>query len=76
MSRTIIAIVGIALGLYLIVWEGIVKGPVVFVEALKASPVDSWGIAWGVCRFLVLPSVGAFVIWLAFVSAVLFGKGK
>ena len=50
---------GLALAAYLGLWVMFVGGIVQIVEAVKAAPVDSWGIAYGIVR-IVFASVGAF----------------
>ena len=54
----LLIIAGICLGLYLGVWVCFIGGIVQIIESCKATPVESLGIAIGICRFLVSGFVG------------------
>jgi hypothetical protein len=61
-AGTLAIVTGIVLGLYLGLWVCFVGGIVSIIEAIKASPVDSLGIALGILRFMVAGLVG----WISF----------
>lgn len=54
----LIIIGGIALGIWIGIWICLVGGIIQIVEALKATPVSSWGIAWGIVRVLLTSLAG------------------
>ena len=59
----IAAILGAA---YVFFYQGWVLGIVCIAEACKATPVDSWGIAWGVVRILLsslASTITFYIIW-------------
>lgn len=60
--KTILGIVfiigGIVLGIWLGIWVCLVGGIIQIVEAVKATPVSSWGIAWGIVRVLLTSVAG------------------
>lgn len=49
---------GIALGIWLGIWVCLVGGIVQLIEAVKATPIESFGIAWGIARILLTSVVG------------------
>jgi len=55
-------VVGILGGLYLGVWLCFIGGIVQVIEAVKADPVSSFGIAFGIVRVMAAGIVG----WLFF----------
>jgi hypothetical protein len=54
----LLIVLGIALGLYVGVWLCLIGGIVQFVEAIKMTPVDAWGIAFGIARFFLASVCG------------------
>ena len=54
----LLVVLGVALGLYVGLWLCLIGGIVQFVEAVKATPVDAWGIAFGIARFLLASLAG------------------
>lgn len=54
----LLVVLGIALGLYVGVWLCLIGGIVQFVEAVKMTPVDAWGIAFGIARFFLASVCG------------------
>jgi uncharacterized membrane protein len=50
--------VGIAAGLYLGVWLCFIGGIIQFIDAVKADPVSSSGVAWGIARVVFASAVG------------------
>ena len=63
-------IAGIGLGLYVGLWVMFVGGIVTVVEAVKVSPVDSYGIAWGILKVCLSGIVG----WVVFFFCSLIGS--
>jgi len=55
----LLVVLGIALGFYVGVWLCLIGGIVQFVEAVKMTPVDAWGIAFGIARFFLASVCGA-----------------
>ena len=76
MGKNIMGIIGIILclgsvvfGLYMGLWVCLVGGIVMVVEAVKADPVNSMGIALGIVRVLLASLIG----WLSFLIGWVFG---
>lgn len=73
--KTIIGILlilsGVFLGLYLGLWLLFIGGVVGCIEAIKATPVDSWGIAIGIAKIMV----AGFVGWVSFLGLAGLGVG-
>lgn len=65
----IIMALGIALGLWVGVWLMLIGGIVQVVEAVKADPVSSWGIAIGAVKALLASPAGILCalipLWVA-----------
>ena len=57
----LLILIGIVLGVWLGVWDCFVGGIVQFINAIKASPVEATGIAWGIAKVLFSGVVG----WLS-----------
>ena len=57
----LIAIVGIALGIYVDVWLMLAGGITQIVNSI--NPVNGLGIAFGIVR-IVFCEVGGFIVWL------------
>jgi len=67
----LIIVAGVLLGLYLGLWVCLIGGIVQLVEACKADPVSSLGIAFGIVRILIASVVGwVTVVVVGFVGAV------
>ena len=62
-------VIGVAGGLYLGGWLCFIGGIVQVVEAIKAEPVSSWGIAIGLFRVVI----AAFVGWVTFLLCSIVG---
>jgi uncharacterized membrane protein len=62
----VLVLAGIVLGVYVGVWVMFVGGIVAVVEAIKADPVNSLGIAWGIVRivFASTATVAIISFWL------------
>jgi len=57
---------GVVGGLYMGIWYGFIGGIIAVVEACKASPIESSGVAFGVARVIFASTLGgvtAFVLW-------------
>jgi hypothetical protein len=54
----IVIVGGIALGIYLGLWVCFVGGIIGFIDAVKANPVDAYGVAWSIVRVLFAGFVG------------------
>lgn len=61
---TMIAV--IIFGVYLATWELFIGGIVSIVEAIKAAPVDGYGIGCGLFKVVIAAPVG----WLAVLSGI------
>jgi hypothetical protein len=59
----LIIVAGIILGLYLGLWLCLVGGIIQIIEACKATPIVSSGVAVGILRFFCT----SFVIWVTIV---------
>jgi len=71
----LLVILGVALGLYVGVWLCLIGGIVQFVEAVKMTPVDAWGIAYGIARFFLASLCGlASAMLLVIPGAALINK--
>ena len=68
----LIWIVGIILAIYIGFWLMFICGIVQIVEAVKADPVSSWGIAWGIVRVILASFVGWLIFWLTSIVALFF----
>jgi uncharacterized BrkB/YihY/UPF0761 family membrane protein len=62
----LLILLGIALGLYVGLWLLFIGGIVQIVEAVKADPVSSWGIAFGIVRIILAAPVGWGAFFLCF----------
>jgi hypothetical protein len=60
---------GLAIGAYLGLWLCLVGGIIQIIEAAKATPIESFGIAVGVLRCLVT----GIVFWLGALIPIGFG---
>ena len=63
-------VAGILLGLYVGIWLCFIGGIVQIVEAAKANPVSSWGIAFGITRIIIASPVG----WIICVIGLALGR--
>lgn len=54
----LLCVCGIGVGLYVGLWLMLIGGIVQVIEAVKATPVDSWGVAVGAVRFLFAGAAG------------------
>lgn len=77
----LLCIAGVVGGLYMGVWYGLIGGVIATVEACKATPIESTGVAFGVARVLFAGVFGwltAFGLWalggMSFVYASTFKK--
>ena len=62
---------GVCAGLYVGVWWAFIGGIVEFIEAVKATPVESKGIAIGIAKVLFAGPIG----WFVGLIFVFFGMG-
>lgn len=69
MARTLVGIIliilGLALAAYVGVWWALIGGIVQVVDAIKATPTDAWGIAYGAARVLCAGLLGTLTAVLA-----------
>lgn len=50
--------VGLSLAAYLVIWVGFIGGIVTFLEAVKATPISSMGVAIGIAKFVFVSILG------------------
>ena len=62
----LLVLAGIVLGVYVGIVVCLVGGIVQAIDAVKATPVDSWGVAWGIAKFLCAGIVG-WIVALVFI---------
>lgn len=69
----LVILAGIAFGLYAGLWWAFIGGIVDVVEAVKASPVDAAGVAFGIAKVFFAGLIGwatfAFVAFIGFAIA-------
>jgi len=61
-------ILGLFFGLYVGVWWGLIGGIVQGVEACKATPIDSWELAFGAARVFLCSAAGWTAAWLTWIG--------
>lgn len=61
----VLVIAGVALGVWAGVWWALIGGIVQAVEAVKASPVDAWQLAFGLARVLCAGLIGTVTAIIA-----------
>lgn len=59
LTGILLIILGIAIGLYVGVYLMFIGGIVQIVDAVKTTPTDGLGIAWGIIRIMVGGLTGA-----------------
>lgn len=73
---TLVVIASVLAAVYVGVWEMFVGGIVQGIEAVKMTPVSSYGIAIGVVRIIFAGAVGYLVLAIGLIIAGLIGTKK
>lgn len=66
-TRTVIAIVGIALTVYLGVWLCFIGGIVQIIETIKITPIDSVAVALGFLRIVCAGFVSSMTLGITYI---------
>lgn len=64
-------ILGVVLGIYVGLWILCVGGIVQIVNAAQMNPVDGFGIAIGVLKFICSGEIGVIIAWIGFIIGVM-----
>ena len=66
----LLILAGIVLGFYVGGWLMFVGGIIQVIEALKATPIDSFEVAVGALKFVCSSAVGIVCSWLCIIPGV------
>lgn len=59
-------------GLYVGIWLMLVGGIIQVIHALQVSPVDAYGVAWGIVRIVLAAVTGVISFWASIGIGTLF----
>lgn len=63
----LLMVAGVAVAVYVGLWVCFIGGIVQCIEAVKATPVDAWGIAFGVVRIVFAGFAGVITAFFAII---------
>lgn len=64
-------VLGVVLGIYVGLWILCVGGIVQIVNAAQMNPVDGFGIAIGILKFICSGEIGVLIAWLGFALGIM-----